>query len=177
MKVNEEVKEILRESNISQDDALTYLISLFYGYKPSYIPEILIHKINRTGIIRSDNKGGIDWAVPLFEEQIIGFEWVKDWIQAFGDINPDRRGIFETAVARMKKFFATYPDIRKDEVLAATRMYFRNLDNPKYLMKSHKFITDGMGVNKKSELKDWVDKFRLSNQQLSERTSQTVTMK
>ena len=39
----------------------------------------------------------------------------------------------------MKKFFATYPDVRKDEVIDATVMYLQNT-NRTYVRNPHYFI-------------------------------------
>ena len=174
MKINEEVKGILREFNISVDDGLSYLLCVYYDTVPSYVPDILVQKLNRTRIYEEES-GSIKWNIPLFEDQITGFEWVKDWVNEFGNINKERKGNERTCIARMKKFFTENPDIRKDEVIGATQMYFYNLNDPQYLMTSHYFISKGKGLEKVSTLKDWIDKYRLSESQ--GRSSKSVTMK
>jgi hypothetical protein len=44
----------------------------------------------------------------------------------------------------MKAFFAEHPEIRKDEVIAATKEYLRNFpsqQNPKYMQRADYFIS------------------------------------
>jgi hypothetical protein len=176
MTINPEVKEILQQSRISLSDGLSYLIAMYYGYSPSYVPETLIQKINRTGLI-GEQGGEIRWFIPLFEEQITGFEWVTKWMDLFGEVNKERRGVRGYVMIRMKAFFVNYPDVRKDEVIDATKMYIRSLDNPKYLKKSHKFIMDGQGVSKYSELYEWVEKLREFTHKSTDRTSSSITMR
>ena len=48
MTINSRILEILEEARIRKDDGICYLLSLFYGYKPDYIPEILKQKMNIT---------------------------------------------------------------------------------------------------------------------------------
>lgn len=175
MTVNNKVKEVLQEFNISLEDGISYLIILYYGLNPSYIPPILIKKINMTKIYEEDN-GTIKWNVPLFEEQITGFEWVKEWMEGFESRNTNRKGNLKLCIARMKKFFVENPDVRKDDVMYATQMYFDNTNNYEYLTTSHYFISKGKGLEKISMLKDWVDKYRIATNQQG-RNSSSNTMK
>ena len=61
----------------------------------------------------------------------------------------------------MKAFFIDNPEIRKEDVIGATKMYIQNLDNPKYLITSHYFITKGLGKDRVSQLEEWVEKYKL----------------
>ena len=58
----------------------------------------------------------------------------------FSKINTKRRGDRSYVLKYMKELFTNYPDIRKEEVLEATKQYLSEIENPIYLMKSHKFI-------------------------------------
>jgi hypothetical protein len=177
MTINEEIKDVLKECQISFNDALPYLISLYLGYKPSYIPEKLQKQINAAGIVKP-GKGseGLIWVVPLFEEQTTGFDWVDKWVDSFAKINPDRRGNGRFAKARMKKFFAKYPEYRKEDVIGATKMYMRSVSDPQYLMKSHNFIHKGQGANAVEELLEWCEKYKryMQNQAINNHTSNTM---
>ncbi len=176
MKINEEVKQLLKEYNIPVKDAIAYLITVYFDCVPSYTPSLLIEKIQRTNLIKYKSPTNVEWAIPLFQEQITGFDWVKDWMDEFGKLNKERRGTRGLVEARMKKFFATYPDIRKDDVLIATEMYLKSIENPMYIMKSHKFIMNGVGLEKTSELKEWVDKYREHQEENTDRNSYSNTM-
>ena len=60
----------------------------------------------------------------------------------------------------MKAFFADNPDVRKEEVIGATKMYFRTLNSAEYITSSHYFISKGVGRDRTSALEGWVEKYR-----------------
>lgn len=172
MEINEEVLEILKEFKVFPADGICYLISLFHGYNPTYIPEEIRKKVNMSGIVVNNN-GNLHWNVPLYNNQMTGFDWVtKEYIPLFEDANSDKRGSKASAISRMKKLFAKYPDIRKDEVLGATNMYILNTDS-KYIRMSHYFIEKGAGAAKTMDILDWIEKYRLSKQNDTGRISIT----
>lgn len=175
MKLNEEIIEVLKASSLSVDDAMPYLISLYYGYKPGYIPNYVIQIVNRLGIVE-ENKGVLNWAVPLYLEQQTEFDWIKEWMNLFGEIRRDRRGARSTVLSRMKKFFVNNPDIRQDEVINATKMYIESVNDPTFLKKSEKFIYEGSGFKETSLLLEWVEMYRESKIQSVRRTSKSNTM-
>ena len=80
MEINDEILEILSELKIQKDNGICYLLSLFYGYKPEFIPDTFKQRMNITGIYQEE-RGSIKWNVPLFEGQQTAFEWVKDYCQ------------------------------------------------------------------------------------------------
>ena len=161
MKVNSRILEILKEFNIHKDDGLTYLLALYYGLQPNYIPGDVQSKIYASRIIENTNTG-LQWNVPLFEEQQTAFDWVeKEYIPLFAGIGKATNK--REATARMKKLFANNPEIRKEEVLGATEMYIFN--NNMYSRLPHYFIEKGSGADKTSDILDWIDKYRLSNNQ------------
>lgn len=161
MKINEKIIDALKECNIKVDDALPYLISLHHGYNPSYIPDILKQKMNITGIYEKDDKSGtIKWNEPLYFGGATAFDWVKtEYVPMFKAINPQRGGKVRESMARMKRIFADNPDIRKQDVLAATDYYLTNTD-PAYIRFPHYFIEKGKGINKTNDLLDWIDKVK-----------------
>lgn len=177
MLLNPEIKPILASFNIPVADGYAYLLSIYYDVKPSYTPIELVEKMKRTRILSLDEQSKtLNWNMPLFEEQVTGFEWVKDWIQEFADINKDRKGTYKAVAARMKTFFVNNPSIRQDEVIGATRMYFRTVVNPNYLKTSHKFIYEGVGAEKVSHLLEWVEKYKEMAQTDTGRNSFNNTM-
>ena len=176
MQINSEIKDILKEFQIGQDDGISYLLMKYFDVKPTYIPDLLIQKMNRTGIYFMDNNNSFQWKIPLFDDQQTAFSWVKsDYVQLFVDANPDKRGNGNSSVRLMKAFFASNPDVRKEEVIEATKMYIRNNDS-KYIRLSHYFISKGRGANKIEELKDWVEKYRLWQTEGQGRTGTSNTM-
>jgi hypothetical protein len=172
--INEEILEILKEFNIPRDDGICYLISLYYGYTPSYIPGDLKVKLNMTGIYRVVNND-IDWKVGLFKGQETAFEWVRGYCDMFKESNPSRGGKVRETTARLKKLFAKNPDIRKDEVIGATKMYLLNSDST-YIRFPHYFVEKGEGASKTSDLLDWIDKYRLKLEQEVGRNAISNTM-
>lgn len=176
MEINSEIKEVLKSFSIPMNDGISFLLSLYFDCKPSYIPELLEQKMNRTGIYKLDEfSKSLDWRIGLFEEQVTGFEWVIEWVNLFGSRNKDRKGTAKMAIGRMKKFFATNPEIRKDEVMNATELYLKNTD-PRYITTSHYFISKGVGADKTSGLSEWIEKFRNSVQATEGRNSLSNTM-
>ena len=162
MTINEKVLEVLDEFKIPRDDALCYLVSLFYGYSPSYVPDSLKQKLNTTKIYVVDNmaKNSYKWNVPLFDNQITAFDWVKtEYNVLFKEVNQERSGFIKESVLRLKKLFAKNPEIRKDDVLNATKFYLANTDS-KYIMSCHYFIEKGTGLDKTETLLTWIDRYK-----------------
>lgn len=159
MKVNPKIIEKLRVNNVHVDDSLLYIISLYYKLDVSYIPDDLKRKINSLNIFSIDSKRRITWNIPIFEEQLSNFEWVKSFRDAFKKKNIDRAGSLVTCVERFKEYFANNPHIRVDDVKGATKMYLNQV-NPEYVMKSHNFIFMGTKNKRTSELENWVENYR-----------------
>ena len=156
--LNSQIRDILVENNINLEDGISYLICINYGLKPSFVPVDLERKILAVGILNKDlSSNTICWKVPLFGEQTTNFEWISEWMDLFKKVNPGRRGVKTDVLRRMKKFFANFPDIRKDEVFYATYKYIQSVNDPQYIKKSHKFIFEQDGS---SMLKDYVDEIR-----------------
>lgn len=157
LKINEEVKQELQRIGVHLNEGIPILLGIYFGYSPEYIPHSLRTKVLSSKIISMDYKSEtLDWKIPLFEGKEEEFGWVEEYMDMFKKINKDRRGLKSTAIKRMKKFFATYPDIRKEEVFQATKEYMKTVSDPTYLITSHKFISNIEG----EPLKDWVDTIR-----------------
>lgn len=155
--INPEIKEKLQEEKIRPyDDALCYLMCLYYNIKPTYIPENLINKILATGIINRDYiTGEITWKINFLSEDISNFEWINEYRNLFKSINPERVGVKNQCISRMKRFFINNPSIRKDDIIEATKNYIRQVDNPKYLKSADYFIYyDG----ENSLLKEYIER-------------------
>lgn len=153
---NSEIRDIFNARGIPLHDGLTYLLCLYYGTDPSFIPEALANKVLATNIVTKDyGTDEVKWNKTLFEETEAGFEWIGEWMDLFKAVNPDRRGTKAYVLKRMKKFFVNHPEIRKDDVFEATRMYLKTVSNPTYCKKSHKFIYED---DDSSMLLDYVER-------------------
>ena len=176
MIINERVKEILSDYKINQNDGLTYLIALYYGYEASYVPDLLKKKIFLTKIIEMDVNSVITWKIPLFYEQETNYEWVEGYRDTFKKINKDRAGSLKTCVARFKRFFRDNPGVTLDEIKGAVNMYLKTVTNPDYLITSHYFIYKDKGADEISHLQIWLERYR-ENQGVSVgRNSKSNTM-
>lgn len=165
MEFNPEVVEILREFRIHKDLGLLTLLGIYHELDiESIVPEETIKAINLTKIVEKDyDTDSIKWNLPLFKGQEAAFDWVSNWIEPFGRMNPDRKGSARDATPRMKDFFKRYPEYRKEDVYKARDLYLSTIRDPKYLMKSHKFIFDGAGAMKKSTLLEFCEKVKTTS--------------
>ena len=103
---NTEIRATLLRYDISLHDGITYLLCLYYGTDPSFIPKELERKILTTKIVTKDYENDmIKWNISLFEEGETGFEWISEWMDLFKKVNPERRGTKSIVLQRMKKFF------------------------------------------------------------------------
>ena len=155
---NSEIKTIFDRHSISLHDGLSYLLCLYYGTDPSYIPIELERKILSTGIVTKEySSDTLQWNISLFEETENNFEWIVEWMEMFRRVNPERKGLKTDVLKRMKVFFANNPAIRKEEVFKATENYLGSLSSSMYCKKSHKFIYEQDGS---SMLLDYVEKLK-----------------
>ena len=163
MKLNPKIQEVLEAFSIDIADGTSYLLSIYFDCRPSYTPPILVQKINLTNILYFNGKELL-WLVPLFESmnqsEIIldKWGWVDEWRTMFEVKNSARKGPKSTVVARMKTFFAANPEVRKDDIIGATKMYLNQVDSA-FVTSSHYFITKGHGTQKVSLLEEWLEKY------------------
>lgn len=154
LEINEEVKSILKSKGISINQGVPFLLSVYFNYMPSYIPEELKKGIYASNIFTLDynenqavGKPNIKWNVPLFQGQEgTTFNWIKEYMDIFGEVNSKRRGSRSYVNKRMRELFMKNPDIRQEEVLEAARYYADNIEDPMYIITSHKFISNNEGT-------------------------------
>lgn len=162
MELNNEVVEILKEYKINKDEGVLCLLGIFHGLDvDTLIPDNIIKAINITKIVEKDySTGTIKWNIPLYSGQQTAFDWVEDWMKPFGQLNPERKGVKKDCVARMKRFFGSNPEYRKEDVYKARDMYLSTVKDPQYLKSSHKFIYEGAGDFRSSILLQWCEKVK-----------------
>lgn len=182
MEINQQIRDLLDSFGINQEDGLSYLLSVYYDCRPSYTPTILIQKINATNILGIGASRELIWNIPLFITSVESedkWEWVKHWNQSFGDINPKRKGSDKDCIIRMKKFFAENPEVRKEDVIGATKLYFNSLSSRDYLTSSHYFIVKGSVRNRDrvSALEVWVQRYQQEISEVPEDSGDDLSIK
>lgn len=182
MTINPKIREKLQEFMIPVNDGIAYLLAVYYDVRPSYTPTELVQRINVTNILGLNDQKELIWNIHLFEEQLDGnnkYGWVVEWMDMFSAKNSERRGAKASVIKRFQEFFANNPDVSIKEVFQVTEMYLRNTEST-YVMKSHKFIADGVGKMKNSTLEEWLERYRImckqETEQQSQRTSHNNTM-
>ena len=153
------------EKKLAGDRALAsliklYLLALYFKIDTKSFGPLTVKRAVRLGIYEH-KQDLIVWNIPLFAGTTdVAFDWVSEWMDGFKNINPNRKGTKAACVSRMKKFFSENPEVRVDDVFAATQLYFKTVDNPTYLKSSHKFIYEGTGFNLVSMLLQYVEMVR-----------------
>jgi hypothetical protein len=173
MQINEDIKVMLKAFNINENQGLLYLLAVHFSLDADgIIPEEVIKAVALTKIVEKDFKvlvkrqPTIKWNMPLFIGQQTAFDWVKNWNEQFGRINPARQSSWEEATNLMREFFAKYPEYRKEDVIKATNSYFSTVKDGQYLITSAKFIFEGKGATRKSDLLGWCQKIVDSNRDI-----------
>lgn len=164
MVINSQLKQELKKNGIPVSEGILYLLGLHYNLDTNLIPDKVKKKILALKIVERkyniSSSHGIDWNIPLFENQIVEFEWVEAWREQFRYINPERAGVLATCKERMIKLFSEYDYLTPELVQQATEMYLMNVGNPEYIKTSHRFIYDGHWSDKNSMLIQYVEQVR-----------------
>jgi hypothetical protein len=180
MRINPQINQVLTEFGIPVNDGVAYLLSIHFDCRPSYTPPNLIQRINVTNILGISSKKELLWNVPLFADENADekWHWVIAWNKSFKDLNSKRTAPDKDVIKRMKAFFADNPDVRKEEVIGGTKLYFSSLNSAEYLTSSHYFISKGVGRDRVSNLELWVNRYKeiMSNTSLGEETDITSVM-
>ena len=181
--INPRIKDILTEYRIPYKDGLSVLISIYYDCVPSYtdlpVVERLYKKVLSTGICSGNhNVGkGVEWRIPLFEDQLTQFDWVKEYVEVFKKCNPSVPGTVTECTKRFKKFYSEHPTVRFEDIKGAVNMYLKSLNDYKYIMHPHYFIYKGVGLDKTSMLEYWLEEYYKEKGSLNSRNSLSNTMK
>ncbi len=176
--INPKIIKTLEFFNINKDDGVSYLLSLFFGFLPTYIPELIKKQINVTGIVeRNYNNNTVNWIIPLFSNTIYNSNNKWDWVVSeyrdmFMKIDPKKGGDRKSCVTKMKQFFSENPTVRKEDVIEATKIYLADFENGKqdntYLQKANYFIskiTKAYGTsNYESRLSEYIELLELEKE-------------
>lgn len=167
--LNTEIIAEMRKFKVDINEGTLYLLGIYFDLNTDSISEATRKKVNAMNLVlreyrdNSSNPHRIKWKVPLFlEEKDDTFVWITDYMEAFGRINPTRKGTKDAVMSRMKKFFAEHPEVRVDDIKAAIHNYFKTVTDPQYLKSAHKFIYEGTGFARVSLLEQYVEQVRES---------------
>jgi hypothetical protein len=168
MELNPELKGILSRYNIPYDEGMLGLLGIYHGINiKDVVSERVQKQLNVTGIVEREYEDDIDkpyvitWNIPLYIGQEVAWEWVQEWRTWFRRINPARGSNLKTCIGRMKWLFSEYPDIRKEEVMEATKLYFRSVNDAQFLKSADKFIREGRSkLDYVSGVLQWVEILR-----------------
>ena len=162
MQINPEIIERLKKFGINKDDGLCYLLSVYYYLdNVTVIPNLFKAKVLATSIFKVENGNAI-WSIPLFENEVSGYDFVKTYIEMFKNVSNKVPGSVTESTVRFQKFFRENPDVTVQNVLDATELYLKEVD-PNYIMFPHYFITKGTGTNRTSMLSNYVDRIKEEN--------------
>lgn len=167
MTINEKLVFYLEEKGIDVDTALLYLLGIYFDLDTNKLPELTKKQVNVLNIVDKNlETHDIIWEIPLFADQETKWEWVTEYRQMFRDVRIDAGGSIKDCVLKMQRFFAENPDVRKEEVMEAAKLYIHafkhGTENLKYMQKADYFIYKGKGLERTSRLEQYVEIFKES---------------
>jgi hypothetical protein len=87
------------------------------------------------------------------------WDWVKtEYCAMFKAKNPAKGGKVRESVARMKKMFSAFPEVRKEDVILTTKLYLSQTDS-RFIRYPHYFLKKGQGADAIYEFSDWYDQY------------------
>lgn len=170
MTINPIIQQTFAQYNVPYDEGMLYLLSIHYGIPLSESLQqkldVTIKQVNISHIVERDYENeDIKWIIPLFSDHDNNWDWVlKEYRQLFMNINKERAGSPSSCIKRMKAFFATHPEIRKDDVINAAKTYISSLNDPMYLMQADYFIFKGSGKDQTSKLEQYLEIIKVKNE-------------
>jgi hypothetical protein len=178
MNINSEILQIIEEYNLDKTKTLLSLCSLYYDLPlDADLSRILDESMTQLNVLkvvdRDYESGAIIWNIPFFQtdkgSSDSEWQWVlTEYRPLFKEISKDRAGSPTSCIKRMKAFFATHPEIRKNDILEAARMYIRATPNPQYLQSADYFILKDKGSQSKSRLEQYLEIITENNNKLSQ---------
>ena len=178
MKINPEIEKLLTEHNINHTEGMLVLFCLYHNLPMTGDVERFLYdtmmQINVVKIVERNygpnNK--IVWNVPLYVDGDMKVESQWSWVTneyrpLFRNVAKERGGSPSGCIKRMKAFFASHPEVRKQDVLAAAKAYIDSIDNPKYMQSADYFISKGRGADTTSRLEQYLEMVKESNKQVT----------
>jgi hypothetical protein len=162
MTINEKLAFYLDEKGVDVDTALLYLLGIHFDLDTSKLPELTKKQVNVLNIVDKNlETKEIIWEIPLFTDQETKWEWVTEYRQLFRDIRQDAGGSLKDCIFKMQRYFAENPEIRREEIMEAAKLYIHNFkhgtENPKYMQRADYFIYKGKGLERTSRLEQYIE--------------------
>lgn len=133
---NEELIQNLPENN--KQNCLMALIGLGYGLKTResrvYLDMCVGTILKREGDLK------YDFIINLYNYQNEDIDWIENYRLEFKKINPDRASTYTHCRDRWLKLKYEYPFLTKTLLKKGLTLYFRSLNDPKWLLTAHKFL-------------------------------------
>lgn len=148
MKLNPELKDVFKEFNIDSAQGIFCLMSIYHkipltGMLASLLESTMM-QINVSKIVEKDYKTtppSVVWNYPLYEGEETEWAWVdKEFRPLFKAANKLKAGSASSCIRKMKDFFRKHPSVRKDDVLAAAKLYISSVNDTTYLQQADYFI-------------------------------------
>jgi len=112
----------------------------------------------------------------LEEKKFGPWVWVKtEYCSLFIAKNIEKGGYIKESISRMKKMFAANPEIRKEDVIGATKLYLSSTDS-RYIRYPHYFLKKGQGSSAVYEFLNWYEKYKEAEAAGEGRVSKINTM-
>lgn len=154
---SQEVDNLIKENGLPLQNSRIYLLCRYLGVdKIPWILEKNRRKIDSLGIFIEEEGTAVKWNMEpvIFDDD--DFAWVYDYMELFSKRNDRRTGDYVEVKERMKEFMRENPDVSKEEVMEATKLYLTDR-NYKYVSASFYFIYD---KKKESKLRKYISKIR-----------------
>lgn len=175
MEINPKIIEILNKHRINIDEGILYLMCIYFKLDSDLISDQIKVPVKASEIIDFEEQG-YTFKIPLFTKDKVetAWEWVNtEYLPLFAPFGKAKNK--REALLQMKKLFSENPEIRKEDVLGATKMYLDHCVatylNPKYVRLPHYFISKDKGANRTQDILDWIDNFKESQDKVSTEAS------
>lgn len=170
MKINNSLIKKLKEADADVESCIIILLALHHDLDIEKIYSESPTMQKSIKILLSHHIIDVDWRsdevifnVRLFENEkdlsnkFDSWDWVEnEYMLLFINVRKDGGGTVTSCANRMKKFFSENPDVRKEDVLEAVKLYLQTVNNPQYLQRADYFIKKGVGSAATSRLEEFV---------------------
>lgn len=186
MTINPEINKLLQEHNIDYTKGMLVLFSLYFGLPMTDDVEKLFYGVMmQINVIKIVDKvyptHAVIWNIPLFLDgnPDMESEWIwvnNEYRPLFRNMDKDRAGSPSSCLKRMKTFFAQHPSVRKEDVIAAAKLYIDSVSDVRYLQSADYFIVKGKGTETTSRLEQYLEIVKENKRQSKTGTSTTKMM-
>lgn len=150
--LNTKIYELCVKHKIDPEVAYTALFILYHEFSNKALQaafEDTLSSLSILGIFKinySDEENKIEWLIPLYGDSVCEDEWTwvtTEYMKLFKDLRKDAGGAPSANISKMKKFFASHPSVRKDDIIDAAKLYIQQITDVKYLQRADYFILKG----------------------------------